>query len=293
MQIFDYISDFRCGVGESPLWHASQQCWFWVDIPGKTIHAFTPATGQRRRWTAPQMVANLALFSDGSLLAALEDGLYQFKPDQAESSPFRLLASLPEAAPGLRFNDGRCDRQGRYWSGTMFTDMAAAKAIGKLYRYQSDTGLSAPIIDGLLTQNGLAWSGDGQTMYLSDSHPNSQLVWKFHYDCETGTPSQREVFIDLRNLPGRPDGAAVDTDNCYWICANDGGCIYRFTPAGKLDRTINLPMKKPAMCSFGGSDYRDLMITSICPDLNKADDWAGKTLILRPGAQGLAEATLT
>jgi len=189
----------------------------------------------------------------------------------------------------MRFNDGRCDRQGRFWAGTMVMDMAAARADGKLYRYD-ERGLSAPVLDGLLTQNGLAWSPDGRTMYLSDSHPRSQTVWAFDYDCASGVPSRRRVFIDMHQYPGRPDGAAMDTDGCYWTCANDAGLLLRFAPDGRLDRRIEVPMSKPAMCSFGGADLDTLLVVSISAVQPPGAPWAGTAILLRPGAQGTPEA---
>lgn len=171
----------------------------------------------------------------------------------------------------------------------MFMDMAAERAVGALYRYANGEGLSEAVVSGLLTQNGLAFAPDGRTMYLSDSHPKSQQVWAFDYDPDAGLPSNRRPFVDMRAHPGRPDGAAVDADGCYWTCGNDAGVILRFTPGGKLDRTIAVPMAKPSMCSFGGADLGTLLVTSIGAGQDPADPWAGATIMLRPGVQGLAD----
>jgi sugar lactone lactonase YvrE len=170
----------------------------------------------------------------------------------------------------------------------MVMDMSAARPDGHLYRYDA-AGLSAPVVSGLITQNGLSWSPDGRTMYLSDSHPMRQLVWAFDYDVDAGDPHNRRLFVDMVNLPGRPDGAAIDSDGCYWTCGNDGGCLLRFTPRGRLDRTIELPMAKPSMCAFGGEHLDTLLVTSINPGQG-ADDWAGAVVLVRPGVTGVAEA---
>ncbi len=171
----------------------------------------------------------------------------------------------------------------------MLIDMSEARAAGKLYRYSADQGISAPVVSNLFVQNGLAWSPDGRTMYLSDSHPNSQLIWAFDYDIETATPHNQRVFVDMRNYDGRPDGAAIDVDGCYWICGNDAGRILRFTPEGKLDQQIAVPMAKPTMCCFGGTNMDTLMVASIAAGQAQDDTWAGATVLLRPGVQGLAE----
>lgn len=286
---FEVIGSEPCTVGESPLWCENQQSWFWVDIPKKRIWKYDTVKQLSRYWETSEMVANIALSSQSDLIAGMETGIFRLSLHAETNAVETLLVALPEAQPGLRFNDGRCDRQGRYWSGTMWMDMAAARNIGKLYRYTTRDRLSAPVISGLLTQNGLAWSPDGKTMYLSDSHPQSQLIWAFDYDTDSGMPSRQRLFADMKELPGRPDGAAVDTDGCYWICANDGGAVLRFTPEGKVDRQIALPMKKPAMCSFGGPNYEWMLVTSINPAPGQSDEWAGKTILLKPGAQGIAE----
>jgi len=200
----------------------------------------------------------------------------------------RKLAAPVFPFGDMRFNDGRCDRQGRFWAGTMVQDMAAANPAGALYRFDADGVLSAPVVDGLITQNGLGWSPNGSTMYLSDSHPLRRQIWAFDYDVETGEPRNRRVFADLNHYVGRPDGAAVDADGCYWICANDAGALLRFTPQGKLDRQINVPAIKPAMCAFGGRDLDTLFVTSIRPAAG-ASEHDGHLFAVRPGVSGLPE----
>ena len=172
----------------------------------------------------------------------------------------------------------------------MVRDMSLAQPAGGLYR-QDARGLSAPQVQGLVTQNGLAFSPDGATMYLSDSHPSVQKIWSLNLH-DDGSLGPRREFVDMRELPGRPDGAAIDTDSCYWICANDAGLVHRFTPSGVLDRSLAVPVSKPSMCSFGGPDMDLLFITSIRPGQPQGNDTAhgGAVFVTRPGAQGLAEA---
>jgi sugar lactone lactonase YvrE len=283
------VGSMRCAVGESPTWSVREQAWYWVDIVAKTIWRFDPASGATNHWTADEMVACIAEKESGGLVAGMESGLFSLALGEGGAVQATRLASPAALGPGMRFNDGRCDRQGRFWSGTMFMDMAAARPDGKLYRYSAEQGLSGPVVEGLLTQNGLAFSPDGRTMYLSDSHPLSQQVWAFDYDVATGIPSGKRLFVDMREHPGRPDGAAIDSDGCYWICGNDAGCILRFTPDGRLDRKIDLPMAKPSMCSFGGAGLDTLLVTSISAGQDPADQWAGATVLLRPGVRGVAE----
>ncbi|MES2898089.1 MAG: SMP-30/gluconolactonase/LRE family protein [Pseudomonadota bacterium] len=289
MTTIERVGDISCTVGEGPVWSAAQQAWLWVDIVGKRIWRLDAASGATRSWDTAEMVACLALAESGAVVAGMETGLFLLELGEGSTVSAHRLAAPPELLPGMRFNDGRCDRQGRFWSGTMVLDMAAGRPEGHLYRYSAAQGLSAPVVSDLIVQNGLCFSPDGRTMYLSDSHPSRQLVWAFDYDPDSGEPSRQRVFVDMRAHPGRPDGAAMDVDGCYWICGNDEGVLLRFTPQGTLDRSIAVPMKKPSMCSFGGAAMDTLMVTSISAGAAPGDAWAGATLLLRPGVQGVPE----
>ena len=284
------VSDIKCAVGESPTWSVAESAWYWVDIPAKRVWRLDGESGATRYWTTSEMVACIAVKAGGGLIAGMETGIFSLELGEAEAAAeTRLTAPISSLGAGMRFNDGRCDRQGRFWAGTMFMDMSAAKAVGELYSYDAKGGLSAPVVSELVTQNGLAFSPDGRTMYLSDSHPTRRMVWAFDYDTATGVPSNRRVFADLTTQVGRPDGAAVDSEGCYWVCGNDGGCVLRFTPAGKLDRRVDVPMLKPAMCAFGGKDLETLMVTSIPSGKPEDAEWGGAVILLRPGVKGVAE----
>ncbi|SAK47606.1 gluconolactonase [Caballeronia temeraria] len=278
----------RATVGECPVWRAQEGALYWVDIPARRLVRLEIESARRTEWTFDEQVACFAFDSAGRVVAGMESGMFGVTlADTGEARATKLAApSFP--AKGMRFNDGRCDRQGRFWAGTMVQDMSLASAVGALYRFDRNRALSAPIVDGLITQNGLAWSPDGRTMYLSDSHPLRRIVWAFDFDADTGTPSNQRVFADLHHYTGRPDGAAVDADGCYWTCANDAGRLLRFTPKGELDREIALPASKPSMCAFGGSDLKTLYVTTIRPATNATDD-DGHVFALNPGVQGLPE----
>ncbi|QOT82119.1 SMP-30/gluconolactonase/LRE family protein [Cupriavidus basilensis] len=277
------------GVGESPVWRAAEGALYWVDIPARKIVRQHAESGTCTEWLLPEKVACIAFDRNGTALAGMESGLFAVSLLASATVSVRKLAAPAFAVEDMRFNDGGCDRQGRFWAGTMVQDMAAANPAGRLYRFDAQGVLSEPMVDQLIVQNGLAWSPDGRTMYLSDSHPSRRLIWAFDYDTEAGVPRNRRVFADLHHHAGRPDGATVDADGCYWICANDAGLLLRFTPAGKLDRSIAVPAKKPAMCAFGGDDLGTLFVTSIRPPAD-ASEHDGHVFALRPGVCGLPES---
>ena len=286
----ELILDARNATGESPVWSTTEQALYWVDIPAKRLHRWSPADGKEQSWQASQMLACIAQTGNGNWIAAMENGLFAITPHADGSLNSRLLASVTHALPGMRFNDGRCDRQGRFWAGTMLLDMQQGAHVGALYRHDGEGHLHLQQ-DGMIVPNGLAFSPDGMRMYLSDSHPNVQKVWAFDYDTDNGTPHNKRLFVDMRGYPGRPDGAAIDQDGCYWICGNDAGQVHRFTPDGRLDRSLSVPVKKPAMCAFGGANLDTLYVTSIRPaGIDLGDQpLAGGVFALNPGTKGLEE----
>jgi sugar lactone lactonase YvrE len=285
----ELLLDARNATGESPVWHVAEQALYWVDIPARTLHRWDAASGAFAQWSAPEMLGCIAMHPHGGWIAGMESGVFHLRAADGSLRSERL-ATVLHASDRMRFNDGRCDRQGRFLAGTMHMDMAAALPYGRVYRYDAQGALVALLAD-FIVPNGMAFSPDGRTLYLSDSHPSVQKIWAFDYDTVTGTPHRRRLFVDMAPLPGRPDGAAVDEDGCYWICGNDAGLIHRFTPEGRLDRSLAVPVKKPAMCAFGGAGLDTLYVTSIRPaGIDLSDQpLAGGVFALSPGVRGLPE----
>ncbi len=287
----ELIIDARNAVGESPVWSPGDQALYWADIPNKRLYRWSLADASTQSWEADEMLACIAQRADGSWVAGMQSGIFQLTAGNDGRLSGERLVGVGHAREQMRFNDGRCDRQGRFWAGSMLMDMAAGANVGALYRYDGAGQATLPVLlDDLIVPNGLGFSPDGRVMYLSDSHPSVQAIWAFDYDIDSGTPHNRRLFVDMNDYPGRPDGAAVDADGCYWICGNDAGLIHRFTPSGRLDRSLEVPVKKPTMCAFGGANLDTLFVTSIRPGGNLDDQpLAGGVFALQPGVSGIAE----
>lgn len=293
MNAYELIGSERDRVGESPVWCVAQQALYWVDIEGRQIRRCRPGAGTES-WSLPERVGCIALSGDGRVIAALESGIAAVTLGAAGSVQIDWLARIGHPAPNMRFNDGRCDASGRLWVGSMVMDMSLASAQGGLYCLD-ERGLTGPHVSGLITPNGLAFSPDQQTLYLSDSHPQVQRIWAFDFDLATGSLSNRRLFVDMTALPGRPDGAAVDAAGNYWICGNDAGQVHCFSPDGSLLRSLAVPFPKPSMCAFGGTGLDRLFVTSIPPAVPAQDDagLSGRLLQLDPQAAGLPEPLFT
>jgi len=287
---YTLVSEAQCETGESPVWVAEESALYWLDIPVGKIYRWHASSDALSQWQMPEMVGSMAMCTHGGWIVAMETGIYQVQLNPNGACTHTKLADVEHPIQPMRFNDGRCDRQGRFLSGTMFNDTKAGKNVGSLYQFGNGHQLTR-LMDDLIVSNGLAFSPDGRTMYLADTYTSRQTVWAFDYDVDTGTPHRQRVFVDMHQHLGRPDGAAIDADGCYWVCATDAGLVSRFTPEGKLDQSLAVPTAKPAMCAFGGDNLDTLFVTSLRRSGISAeeDPYAGRVFALQLGVKGLAE----
>ena len=200
---------------------------------------------------------------------------------------FETVAVPPRRRPGHRFNDGRCDRAGRFWVGTMHNETRAPE--GVLYRL-ADREL-VPEIAGVRIPNSLAWSPDGAVMYFADSLDHA--IYAYDFDPASGALGERRVFART-DPPGFPDGSAVDADGHLWNAEFNSGRLVRYAPDGTVSRVVDLPVDRPTCCTFGGPDLEILFVTTtsqnMTPEQRAADPLAGALLALDAGVRGLPEA---
>ena len=248
----------RSRIGEGAVWDDRAGVLWWVDIPAGLIHRYDPSSGVNDSFDWGEPVGCLAVRETGGLVLATKSGFHLYDPDSGAREAIRD----PEAdMPDNRFNDGTTDAQGRFWAGTM-KDGGEPEALGRFYRLDTDLAVT-PWKGGIYTTNGMAFSPDGKTMYFSDSNKAVRTIWKAAYDTDTGTPGEAEVFFDTRQVAGRPDGGTVDADGCYWQAGIDGWQLYRITPSGKVDMTVDVPVERPSKPMFGGVGLDVLFFTSL------------------------------
>jgi sugar lactone lactonase YvrE len=286
------VTDVRCVLparallGEGPLWDAGEGVLYWVDIKGRSVHRFDPATGHDAQWPVPETVGALARRAAGGLVLALRSGFHFLDLDTG--------AIRPVARPELeraenRFNDGKPDRRGRFWAGSMH-DLEVAPT-GALYRLDPD-GTCHRMVDGFVCPNALCWSPDGRTMYHADTP--QRVVWAWDSDPDRGEIANRRVFARISPDDGAPDGATVDAEGFVWLAHWGGWQLTRHDPTGRTERVIRLPVQCPTCPAFGGPDLDVLYVTSATVGLSPAElaaqPCAGGILALDPGVRGLAEA---
>ena len=283
------VVDSRSQLGEGAVWDVDDQALYWVDIVGGLVHRFDPATGTNDGVDLGEPVGCLAVRAGGGLVVAAKTGFYAVDMATGAKSPI----GDPEAdRPENRFNDGSTDMQGRFWAGTMKDGGEPARQ-GRFYRLDPDLSVT-PWLGDIFTTNGLAFSPDGRTMYFSDSNPSVQTIWACDYDIDDGTPTNQRDFFDARQVAGRCDGGTVDADGCYWMAGVGGWQVVRITPAGKIDRIVDMPVERPSKPMFGGPNLDVLYVTTIGVDLTSADvgkqPQAGSLFAITGlGVQGVAQ----
>ena len=259
---FSPISDNRFSVAEGPVWDAATQRLFWVDIIGKTIHA-DHKDGKDQVWQSDDFPTALALSKTvNKALVALASGMAWLELDTGKFTRF----AEPDTMPGNRLNEGKCDPQGRFWAGTMQTNLNADgsgkdmnRNSGALFRIEPDGNTSQHTGHEFGIANTLAWSPDGTTFYFGDSIRNVIFAYDWHAD--EGSISNPRVHLEGFER-GAPDGSAIDEDGCLWNARFGGSCLVRITPRGVIDQIIELPVTNPTSCTFGGSDKKTLYVTS-------------------------------
>jgi sugar lactone lactonase YvrE len=273
-------------LGECPVWSSEEKVLYWVDIDGRAVHAFDPATGVDRSWPLDGRPGAIALTDDISvLLVAVENELGWLSLESGEVTQWQVLE---ESRPGVRLNDGRCDPAGRFWVGGMFVPTSARRFEAWLHRIEHD-GSSVTTRGKVGVSNGLAFSPDGTVMYWADTL--HETVWAYDYDVSTGEQHNERVFLDFAPLPGRPDGACIDETGCYWIACVGGSALLRITPQGVVDRNIPVPVPRPTMPAFGGADLDTLFVTTIGrrPGDAGGSGHPGGIYAFEPGVRGLKE----
>ncbi len=273
-------------LGEGALWDVADQALYWVDIKGRLVHRYDPATGEDRRWPVPADVGSLAIRQAGGFVLALRSGFHFFDPATGVATP--VAEPEPDRLEN-RFNDGKTDRQGRFWAGSMHDPETSPT--GALYRLDAD-GSCRRLIDGIVCSNALCWSPDSRTMYHADTC--ARTVWAWDFDAERGDIANRRRFVEVPADEGAPDGATVDAEGFVWLAHWNGWRVTRYAPDGCVDRVVPLPVQRPTCPAFGGPSLDVLYVTSasigLSPSERAAQPWAGGLLALEPGVRGLPEA---
>jgi len=276
-------------LGEGVIWdHQSAKLW-WTDIQQSKLYRYDPRSRALDTWDAPERLCCFAPVASQDktgltkFVAAFESGFAFYQP---ETGKLEWLHKLETDNPGTRFNDGRTDRQGRLWSGTMIEDENLATTKGTLYCLHNDLSISRSLND-LIIPNSLCWSPDGKTVYHTDTP--TQQINQYSYDTQNGSFGKATVFAKTKP-DCYPDGSIIDADGYLWNAQWGGSRVVRYAPDGHVDLEIEVPTKQPSCVAFGGENLDLLFVTTAYEDLNPKDAQAGDLFIYQTDYKGLIES---
>ena len=281
------VLEIRSNLGEGPLWQAAERRLYWLDLLRPAIYRFDPASGRNEQMRAEigGYVGGLVFRGRGGWIVVREDGISAV---DAVSGQRQVLLQPEADLPGNWFNDCKCDRQGRLWTGS--ADRGEKEASGGLYVI--DAGLRTRKVDsGIICANGPAFSPDGKMAYFADSYV--RRIFRYDIDPASGEVGPRRPFATIPEDAGFPDGMTVDAEGFLWNAHWDGWRLTRYAPDGRIDRVIKLPVPRPTAPAFGGDDLATLYITSANGGLSEAQlkeaPLSGSLFACDPGVRGLPE----
>jgi sugar lactone lactonase YvrE len=281
-------------LGECVLWCTRSKLVWWVDSLKATLQSWNPITKEHRRYAvAAKTIGSFALRDKGGMLLALDNRLATFDPGTGVLEDF----AAPEAdTPVNHMNDGRCDRRGRFWVGSM--PNVVKEATGSVYRAGGD-GRVERMFGDVLVPNSMAFSPDDRTFYFADTRRGT--IWAFDLNIEEGSITNKRVFADTSANPGGPDGSCVDAEGYLWNAVYGGGRLVRYAPTGRIAQTVELPIAMPTCCAFGGPRLDTLYVSTaryvaqaqraLTPGELAGQPFAGGLLAIDVGVRGLPGPT--
>lgn len=284
MNKIEHVVASQCKLGEGPVWHPIEHVLYWLNILEGKLHRYDPEIGEHTIVDLKMVTSSMGVRRSGGFVMSTKKGFAFWNPESGEHT----LVSDPDPDEGeARFNDGKTDRQGRFWAGKM-----SGHPANSLFRL--DPNLTVHRMESEISvSNGLGWSPDNRIFYFTDS--NAKTIYAYDFDPVTGSISNRRIFarIPHESREGFPDGLAIDEQGCIWSARWGGWKVVKYFPDGTIDREIPTPVEFPTSCAFGGPDLKDLYITSawveVNPELRKDQPLAGDLFRLRTDVAGLPE----
>lgn len=276
-------------VGESPLWNPNDKRVYWVDIFGQIIHSYDPHTKEHKTIQLPEIVTSINLSKNTNFVLTLRKKFVYFDPQLIKSTP---ITTIEKDLPNNRFNDGKCDRFGRLWAGTI-NGVKWKEPTGNLYCLHPN-GRVESMEKGGICYNGMGWSPDNRTMYVTQSF--RYAIYAYDFDFTSGQLTNKRVFASVtENSGGFPDGLTIDAEGFVWSAQCGLGQIVRYDPMGKIERVIKLPVPRTTSCNFGGENLDTLYITSaretMTADQIKKFPLSGSLFALHTNIKGLPDPT--
>lgn len=280
-QIPQKVSELKSKLGEGSIWDPNKQVLYWIDIEDGLLFEYNPLTKQTLTHKAGKKIGTIVPETNKTVILALQDGVYRMF---LENDSLEFIAKPSSLLDNQRFNDGKCDPDGRFWLGSI-----GPKNTCFLYKLDNN-GIITEMLDNITTSNGITWSLDSKKMYYIDT--NSGKVRQYDFDVKTGSISNEKTIVEIPGNIGYPDGMTIDSEGKLWVALWSGSAVHRYDPeTGELLQKISVPAKNVTSCAFGGKDLDELYIT--CASIGMSDEDArklpdaGKLFVVKPGVKGV------
>lgn len=252
-------------LGEGSLWDEQQQLLYWVDILRNQVYAYNPENQSNLGYDVKEHVGTLVFREKGGLMLALQSG---FACLDLKTGVLEKIIDPEADLPHNRFNDGKCDPQGRFWAGTMSYN--ADSGAGALYCLDTD-GTVTKKIEHVTISNGLVWTQSQATFYYIDTRTFS--VDAYDYQPHSGAISNKRSVKQFSPLEGGPDGMTIDEEDHLWIALYRGGKVVRVNPlSGETVYEVLVPdAKQVTSCALGGKNFDELYITTAGQTLTETE----------------------
>lgn len=285
MNQVEHVVSAQCKLGEGPIWHPREQVLYWLDIYQGILHRYDPISNLHDKQVLGMVTSAMGVRASGGFVMATKKGFAFWDPALHQ---FAFVGDPdPDPDEETRFNDGKTDRQGRFWAGKMST-----RNENSLFRIDADGSIHR-MESGIWISNGLCWSPDNHIFYFTDSP--ARKIYAYDFDTLTGAIGNRRVFADIPDKRGEglPDGLAVDVEGCLWSARWGGWKVVRYNPHGEIVLELPMPVEFPTSCAFGGPNLNDLYITSawveVLPENRKKQPLAGDVFRLKVDVPGFPE----
>jgi L-arabinonolactonase len=281
----------QCILAECALWNEQDQSIYWVDIIGAKIQRCNAKSHAVETFAMPYRIGCFSFTPiQNEIIAAFDIGIARYNLVTEE---LEWLAQPEIHLKTNRFNDGRTDRQGRFWAGTMneaYNSEDNDSVLGKVYCFGLDKQCKAKI-PKVAISNGLCWSADGKTVYHADSP--KRTINAYDFDTKTAELSNRRVFAQTQGHRF-PDGSIVDAHDCLWNAQWGASQVIRYNVDGSVDLALDLPVSQPSSVAIGGPNMDWLIVTtarhSLASERLAAEPQAGNIFVYQlHGVTGIAE----
>ena len=289
MNKVDLLYQCNNSLGEGITYSSKNNNLFWLDISNiSKLYKLDLSSNKKEIFELPEIVTATSIKSDDELIFATNNGLKLFN---MSNKKFVSIVNIEDQQLSTRSNDGASDAYGRFWFGTMQNNFdkdgnstPIKENIGKLYKVDTNKKISI-IEEGLGIPNTFVWSPDNRNFYFTDTL--NGVIHNYDFELESGELSNKKDFANFNR--GHPDGSTIDTDGCVWNCRWGGSCIVRFTPDGKVDQIIEMPVQNITNCIFGGNDMKTLFITTASNDEENKNNLDGSLFAINLEYQGIED----